>query len=300
MDSLCGGKSCRLCPRECGADRTRTVGYCGVSDTVRVSRVGLHLWEEPCLSYGKGSGTVFFAGCNLRCVFCQNHEISAGHAGKDIDVKTLAAEFLRLRDRGASNINLVTPTHFADKIASALDSVKSTLGIPVVYNCGGYEKEETLRMLAPYIDIFLPDFKYVSSDLSAKYSGAADYFTVAAKALETMYDIAGYAVFDEDEHMTRGVLTRHLVLPGAHRDSMALLDYLASRYDPSRFAISLMSQYFPTAACSDIPPLNRRLTTLEYEKVTEHAEALGFTLGYTQDRRSAKEEYVPSFDYGKE
>lgn len=268
-------------------------------DLPRVSRVGLHLWEEPCICYGSGSGTVFFAGCNLGCVFCQNREISAELGGKDISVADLADEFLRLQSMGAVNINLVTPTHFADSIAEALERVKSDLHIPVIYNCGGYEKEETLRMIAPYIDIFLPDLKYFSSALSAKYSAAPDYFSVAARALDIMYELNGYAVFDDDGHMTRGVLTRHLVLPGAVRDSLALLDHLASHYDPPRFAVSLMSQYFPTPACRDIPPLNRRLTTLEYEKVVDRALALGFTLGYTQDRRSAKEEYVPVFDYGK-
>ena len=288
---------CRLCPRECGIDRSVKSGRCGVSNQIKLARVGLHNWEEPCLSYGAGSGTVFFSGCVLGCVFCQNHEISRGKKGYDVSVQTLADEFLRLQDMGAVNINLVTPTQFTDKIRLSLDIAKPHLSIPVVYNCGGYEKPETLRTLDGYVDIFLPDFKYYSKEAAAKYSAAADYFDMASAALEEMYKLVGYARFDESGHMTRGVLTRHLVLPGLSRDSMKLLDYLASHYDVSRFALSLMSQYFPTKACAAYPEINRHVTTLEYERVVHHAETLGFTCGFLQERTSAKEEYVPAFDY---
>ncbi len=290
---------CTLCPRGCGADRIKVTGVCGVGKIVRLSRVGLHLWEEPCLSYGKGSGTVFFAGCPLKCVFCQNHEISRGTNGKDVSVRTLADEFLRLQEMGAVNINLVTPTHYADSIASTLDAVKDRLRVPVCYNCGGYEKPETLRMLAPYVDIFLPDFKYFSGEASGRYSAAPDYFDVVCRALETMYEIAGHAVFDGDGHMTKGVLTRHLVLPGLYRDSMKILDHLAAHYDVTRFAVSLMCQYVPTENCVNYPEINRRLTTLEYRKVVDHARALGFVRGFTQERDSAVDTYVPAFDYGE-
>ena len=288
---------CRLCPRECGINRRETIGRCGVSNQIKLARVGLHLWEEPCLSYGVGSGTVFFSGCVLGCVFCQNQEISRGKKGCEVSVQTLSDEFLRLQEMGAVNINLVTPTQFNDKILQALDIAKPQLSIPVVYNCGGYEKPETLRTLDGYVDIFLPDFKYFSKEASAKYSAAADYFDVASVALEEMYKLVGYAKFDAHGHMTRGVLTRHFILPGLSRDSMKLFDYLASHYDANRFAFSLMSQYFPTKACAAYPEINRHVTTLEYERVVHHAEKLGFTCGFLQERTSAKEEYVPAFDY---
>ncbi len=288
---------CRLCPRECGINRCENIGRCGVSSQIKLARVGLHLWEEPCLSYGVGSGTVFFSGCVLGCVFCQNQEISRGKKGCEVSVQTLSDEFLRLQEMGAVNINLVTPTQFTDKILQALDIAKPRLSIPVVYNCGGYEKPETLRTLDGYVDIFLPDFKYFSKEAAAKYSAAADYFDVASVALEEMYKLVGYAKFDAHGHMTRGVLTRHLVLPGLSRDSMTLFDYLASHYDVNRFAFSLMSQYFPTKACAAYPEINRHVTTLEYERVVHHAEELGFTCGFLQERTSAKEEYVPAFDY---
>ena len=290
-------ESCTQCPRECGADRAARPGFCGVSEKIRVARVGLHAWEEPCLSYGKGSGTVFFSGCSLRCVFCQNHAISRGKKGADITENQLADEMLRLQEAGAVNINLVTPTHYTEQIRRALDKAKPRLLIPVIYNCGGYEKAETLQTLEGYIDIFLPDIKYFSAEASAAYSGAPDYFEKAAAALEKMYDMVGYAQFNADGHMTRGVLTRHLVLPGLCRDSQRILEYLAAHFDAPRFAISLMSQYFPTPACAAYPKINRRVTTLEYNRVVRCAEELGFAVGFTQERGSACEAYVPDFDY---
>lgn len=289
--------TCKLCPRECGINRSEKYGRCGVSDKIKLARVGLHAWEEPCLSYGAGSGTVFFSGCVLGCVFCQNHEISRGKKGQDVSPEILAGEFLRLQDMGAVNINLVTPTHFSDGILKALDKAKPRLHIPVIYNCGGYEKPETLRKFDGYIDIFLPDFKYFSREAAAKYSGAPDYFDICSASLEEMYRLVGYARFDAEGHMTRGVLTRHLILPGLSRDSMKILDYLAAHYDVSKFAISLMSQFFPTQTCAAYPEINRHVTTLEYDRVVRHAEERGFVCGFLQERTSAKEEYVPDFDY---
>lgn len=290
-------EKCYLCPRNCGADRSKAKGVCGAEDTIRIARAGLHKWEEPCISYGNGSGTVFFSGCSLRCVFCQNHEISKGLKGKDISVETLADEFLKLKDMGASNINLVTPTHFVNEIVKALDKVKSRLDIPVLYNCGGYEKEESLEMLKGYVDIFMPDIKYFSSEYSKKYSGAADYFVYASKAVRKMHDMVGYADIDENGHMRKGVLVRHLVLPTLYKDSIKILEYLACEYDVSRLGISIMSQYFPTENCANFPEINRKLTTLEYMKVVKRAEELGFTKGFIQDKNSAIEDYVPDFDY---
>ncbi len=288
---------CRLCPRECGADRSVRRGICGADDKIRIARVGLHLWEEPCLSYGAGSGTIFFSGCPLGCVFCQNREISHFFHGVDVDVHTLASEILNLQDKGASNINFVTPTHYTLQIMSALELVKDKLKIPVCYNCSGYEKSETVLMLKDYIDIFLPDFKYFSPVFSKKYSGAADYFDVASKAIEKMFENVSYPVFDENGHLVKGVLIRHLVLPGLYRDSFKILDYLASKYDTQKLAVSIMSQYFPTPECASFPEINRRLTSLEYQKVVEHAKKLGIVNGYTQSRSSADKGYVPDFDY---
>lgn len=290
-------EKCNLCPRNCGTDRSKNKGICGTGDSIRIARAGLHKWEEPCISYGKGSGTVFFSGCSLKCVFCQNHEISRGLKGKDISVETLADEFLRLKDMGASNINLVTPTHFVKDIVYALDKVKSKLDIPVCYNCGGYEKEESLEMLNGYIDIFMPDIKYFSTEYSKKYSCASDYFEYASKAVRKMHDMVGYADIDENGHMKKGVLVRHLVLPTLFKDSIKILEYLACEYDAARLGISIMSQYFPTENCVNYPEINRKLTTLEYMKVVKRAKELGFTKGFIQDKKSAVEDYVPDFNY---
>ncbi len=288
---------CTLCPRMCRADRTEHLGYCGVPHLPKVARVGLHAWEEPCISYGAGSGTVFFSGCPLGCVFCQNDEISRGKKGTVIDIRALADEFLHLQDMGAVNINLVTPTHYVSAIIAALECVKDALDIPVVYNCGGYERVETLEMLRGYVDIFLPDIKFFSSEDSLRYAGVSDYFERAWAALKRMYELVGYAVFDGDGHMQKGVLTRHLLLPGKLAASKAIFDRIAAEYDTSRFAISLMSQYFPTENCKNYPEIDRKVTSLEYMRLVEYADSLGFRVGFLQDKTSAKKEYVPTFDY---
>lgn len=292
-------EKCELCPRNCKTDRKVRKGFCGASEKIRISRVGLHLWEEPCISYGKGSGTVFFSGCSLKCVFCQNREISGGLKGVDVTPDKLADEFLKLQEMGASNINLVTPTHFTDGIIISLDKVKHKLNIPVCYNCGGYEKTETLERLNGYVDIFMPDFKYFSPEYSEKYSSAKEYFAVASKAVRKMHDLAGYPVLDDDGHMKSGVLVRHLVLPSLYKDSIKILEYLASEYDTSKMGLSIMSQYFPTENCEKYPEINRKLTTLEYMKVVNKALELGFVNAYIQDKNSADSSYVPDFDYDK-
>ncbi len=292
---------CTLCPRKCGADRS-AVGeacrsFCGADALVRIARVGLHEWEEPVLSYGKGSGTVFFSGCSLKCVFCQNHEISAGLKGRDISPSELPDIFLKVRDMGASNLNLVNPTHYVREIRAALEKVKGSLGIPVVYNTGGYDRVEALQTLDGLVDIYLPDMKYVSSEYSKKYSGAADYFAVASNAVAEMFRQVGYPAFDAEGHMTHGTLVRHLVLPGLCRDSFAVLEHLAQNYDVSRLYVSIMRQYFPCHKAFDFPEISRKLTGLEYDKVLEYAEKLGITHGFAQERSSAREEYVPAFDF---
>ena len=297
---------CNLCPRQCNIDREISAGFCkacGNSDNVMVSRAALHFWEEPCISGENGSGTVFFSNCNLRCVFCQNHAISTNGFGKEISYKRLAEIFLELQEKGAENINLVTPTHYSYQILKALDMVKHKLDIPVVMNCGGYESVDTIKLFDGYIDIFLPDLKYKSSELSDKYSSCPDYFEKACLALKEMHRQVPKLVFDEwseDDDIKlikRGLIIRHLVLPGCYHDSLDILDWLyncqfMSKYN---FLLSLMSQFTPTKACENYPELNRRVTTFEYNKVVKKAREFGFK-GYIQERSSAKEEYTPPFD----
>ncbi len=288
---------CNLCPRGCNIDRRNKLGYCQSRDMIRVARVGLHEWEEPCLSYGNGSGTIFFSGCNLRCVYCQNNEISFHLHGIEISVDTLCDEMLRLQQMGASNINFVTPTHYADKIVMALDRVKGKLQIPTVYNCGGYESVSTLKMLEGYIDVYLPDLKYFSSEISQRYSGCSDYFEVAKTAISEMARQTGKPAFDDDGHMMHGTLVRHLVLPSLYKDSIRAFSELVKTVSPKQIAVSIMCQYFPTHRAGEYPEINRKTTTLEYMKVVEFVKTLGFETGFMQDKSSAKKEYVPKFDY---
>lgn len=291
-------EKCRLCPRNCGADRQKSNGFCKSGKLSSVARADLHMWEEPCISGSRGSGAVFFSGCSLRCVFCQNHEISHTPYGQVLSDDALARVFLYLRDKGAHNINLVNPTHFAKNIINALGMVKKELGIPVVWNSGGYEKSETIASLHGLVDIFLPDLKYVSPVLSGKYSSAPDYFDYAKSALDEMFRLVGYPEFDGDGMMKKGVLVRHLVLPSNVEESKKVIDHLAQNYDTNKLYVSLMCQYFPTHKAFDFPEISRRLTTLEYQKVLKHAREKGIINGFCQEKSSAKEEYVPQF-FGK-
>lgn len=290
-------RKCTLCPRECRADRENGRGLCGAGKGIRIARVGLHAWEEPCISYGKGSGTVFFSGCSLGCVFCQNYKISREMQGREVSRDRLCDIFLDVQKMGAANLNLVNPTHYAEDIAFALERVKDRLKIPVVYNTGGYDKAETLKKLEGLVDIYLPDIKYFSPEYSGKYSGAPDYFEVASRAVSEMIRQVGYPHFDNEGRMTRGVLIRHLVLPTLYRDSFKILDHLSENYDTDRLHVSVMRQYFPTYKAKDYPEISRKLTTLEYEKVLSYAESLGITHGFSQEKESAKEQYVPDFDF---
>lgn len=287
---------CVQCPRACGVERNHScVGFCGVPDTFLVARASLHFWEEPFISGKRGSGTVFFSGCNLQCVFCQNREISGGKLGKDIDASALEEIFFRLRDAGAHNINLVTPSHYAMQLSSVLERIKDRLGIPIVYNCGGYERLETLRSLEGLVDIYLPDLKYYSSALSEKYSGAADYFAVASQAIGEMIRQTGKPSFDADGMMKKGVVIRHLVLPGARQDSIQVLSALHELFGSDSFLLSLMNQYTPDFAKQcPYPELHRRLTTFEYQSVLNKAEQLGFE-GCIQGRDAANASYTPDF-----
>ena len=286
-------KHCTLCPRECGADRNKGHGFCGEGSTVRIARAALHMWEEPCISGKRGSGTVFFSGCTLRCVFCQNYEISHEGKGFAVTERQLAECFLRLKEQGAHNINLVNPTHFVPQILSALD-IAGDMGIPVVYNSGGYEKPETLDMLRGKVSVFLPDLKYFDSALSMKYSSAADYYERAFSAIEKMYELAGRPVFGADGIMQSGVIVRHLILPNCRRDSIALMERLAERFAPGDIMVSLMCQYTPVYRAKEFHELSRRVSAFEYKTVAEVLERTGFD-GFVQERGSAEEEYIPEF-----
>lgn len=290
-------QSCRLCPRTCGIDRTAgQTGFCGKSSSLVVARAALHYWEEPCLSGEAGSGAVFFSGCSLRCVFCQNHEISTGEAGAVISVSRLAEIFLELQAQGAENINLVTPTHYLPHILEALGNAKSHgLHLPIVYNTSGYESVESLRRLEGMIDIYLPDFKYASEIPAREYSSAPDYFPIACAALEEMVRQTGTPRFDERGMMTRGVIVRHLMLPGLAEDTRQVLAYLHRRYGDAIF-ISIMNQYTPLPQVAQIPALNRKITAAEYDAAVDYAISLGIENGFLQEEGTAEESFIPPFD----
>lgn len=289
---------CELCPRRCGADRRYTAGFCGVGDTVKIARAALHHWEEPCISGTAGSGTVFFSGCTLKCVYCQNYRLSHENFGKEISVGRLAEIFLELQEQGAHNINLVTATHYLPSVLEALTLAKPKLRIPVVYNCGGYERVETIRALEGFVDIYLPDLKYYDVGLSEKYSGARDYFPVAVAAIGEMIRQTGGLQWDEKQPslLKRGVVIRHMTLPGAKEDSFRILEEIAETFPRHSYLISLMSQYTPFYKSRLYPEIDRRITSYEYGKVVDKAIELGLTEGYMQEKSSAKEEYTPPFD----
>ena len=289
-------ENCSLCPRNCQVNRTSSLGFCQSSSQIKAARAALHYWEEPCISGTKGSGAVFFSGCTLRCCFCQNYTISSNGYGKSISEDELAQIFLNLQEKGAHNINLVTATQYIPSILNALDQVKEQLRIPVVYNSSGYEKAETIRLLKDYVDIYLPDLKYFSRTLSKKYSKADDYFAVASRAISLMIEQTGAPVFDSDGILQKGVIIRHLVLPGCRKDSITLLHWLKENLPVNHYLISLLSQYTPFYKSNEYPELNRRITTYEYESVLKEAISLGLVDGFMQKKSSAKEEYTPPFN----
>lgn len=284
---------CTLCPRRCGVDRTRgQLGFCKMPGQVHAARAGVHYWEEPVISGSFGSGAVFFSGCTLKCAFCQNYDISQENFGKPLTSAELRAAFERLIDEGVQNVNLVTPTHFLPDILPALEP---KLPVPVVYNCGGYESVETLRQLEGKIDVYLPDFKYSDNALAKKLSSAPDYFETASAAILEMYRQVGKPVLEDDE-MKRGVLVRHLVLPGCVDNSLGVLDWVAEHFRSGDILFSLMSQYVPMGRAAEMPPFDRRITELEYDSVLSYMMLLGIEDGYTQDFSSAERGYTPSFD----
>lgn len=294
---------CRMCPRACGADRAAgRAGYCGADDKLVVARAALHHWEEPCLSGApedaRGSGTVFFSGCALRCCYCQNYPISQQGVGKAITAQHLAEIFLRLQQNGARNLNLVTATQYLPWVLEALNSARSAgFSLPVVYNTGGYETLETVKALDGYVDVWLADFKYASPDLADRLSSARDYPAVAEATLRQMLIQTGAPVYDAEGFLQRGVIVRHLALPGCTKDSFAVLQTLARirKETGIPFVPSLMSQFTPFYKAAE-HGLGRRITTYEYRKVIDEAIRLGLTDGYMQEKSSAREEYTPPFN----
>ena len=284
---------CYSCPRMCGADREKEKGYCRMPDEFVVARAGLHFWEEPPISGVNGSGTVFFSGCNLGCVYCQNYEISHENTGKIISDERLLEIFCELKDKGAHNINLVNPTHYAERLADLLPLYKKQL--PVVYNSSGYENVETLHKLDGKVDIYMPDLKYISGEKSKKYSSAENYFDFASKALIEMKKQCSENVFDENGIMQKGMIVRHLILPKNTNQSIEILKWIYNNLG-SDTAISLMAQYTPYGKIENYPELQRKITEREYNKVLTFAEELGFENIYSQDFGSSSEKFIPDFD----
>lgn len=289
-------EDCTLCPRNCHVNRLEGErGFCGQTAKLTAARAALHMWEEPCISGDAGSGTVFFSGCGLGCVYCQNHSIAKGDVGKEISTERLAEIFLELQEQGAWNINLVTAGHFVPLVTEALHSAKNQrLVLPVVFNTSGYEKTDTLKLLEGYVDIYLPDLKYRSSDLARRYSLAPDYPQIAEKALQEMVRQVGSPVF-EGERMLRGVIVRHLVLPGLVEESKRVIRYLYEQYGDSIY-ISILNQYTPMPGLQGYPELKRKIAEEEYDEVVDYAIELGVENGFIQEGDTAEESFIPEFD----
>lgn len=284
---------CNICPRKCGIDRNKKAGFCGMGDTIKIARAELHFWEEPCISGKNGSGTVFFSGCPLKCVYCQNNSISAKGFGKEISTERLAEIFKELEEKGAHNINLVTPTHYSEQILEALKIYRPK--IPIVYNCSGYESTETLKKFEGIVDIYLTDLKYFDSEVSQKYSKAEDYFEVASKAVKEMIRQLPENIFDENGIMQKGVIIRHLVLPLNLTQTRKIFEWIKNNL-PENVIISLMSQYIPLGKAKEFKEINRKITTREYEKALDLFDEFGFENGFMQERTSSTEEFIPPFN----
>lgn len=283
---------CNQCPRRCNVDRENALGYCRAPNAYKLARASLHFWEEPCISGKSGSGAVFFSGCNLGCVFCQNYEISHKCKGVEVSEERLIRIFEHLVDEGANNINLVNPTHYAVQLAHTLKKYKPP--VPVVYNTSGYDSVDTLKLLDGLVDIYLPDFKYIRNDKALRYSRAEDYPKFAMPALTEMKRQVGNDVFDENGIMKRGMIIRHLVLPGNTNSAIQALDYLAENFSDTY--ISVMAQYVPCTDLSEYKEINRKITKREYDKVVNHILELGLEKVFLQKLESATEDYIPDFD----
>ncbi len=296
---------CRLCPRNCGVNRSVSLGVCQVSNKVKIARAALHFWEEPCISGENGSGAVFFSGCPLHCVFCQNEEISHGKVGIEISVEELALKFIELQKVGANNINLVTGTQYIPQIVEAVKYARSydngidesnRLNIPIIYNTSGYETVESLKLLEGIVDVYLPDFKYMDSDLSLKYSNASDYANIAKDAIQEMVRQQPYVIFDDNGFIKKGVIVRQLLLPGHVNDAKAIVKYLYDMYHNNIY-ISMMSQYTPMPQIANsFPEINRRVTKREYNTLVDYGISIGIENAFIQDRKVAKESFIPDFN----
>lgn len=287
---------CRLCPRNCSVNRNKgELGYCGCGNEMVIARYSLHEWEEPCISGKNGSGTIFFTGCNLRCCFCQNYDISILHKGRVVSIEEFCKIVIELQDKGASNINLVTGVMYVPMIIEGLKLAKSKgLSIPVVYNSSGYESVDTIRMLEGIVDIYLPDFKYYSNDLALKYSKCNNYFECASDSLDEMYRQVGKPVFDSDGMMIRGVIVRHLILPGSYSDSKNVIKYLFDKYHDNIY-ISIMNQYTPIRKL-DYEALNDNVSDLEYDNIINYAYDMGIRNAFVQEGDTQSKSFIPNFD----
>ncbi len=293
MDIL---ERCSLCPRNCFVNRYQEVGFCGATDKIKIAHYSLHMWEEPVISGDRGSGTIFFSNCNLKCIFCQNQKISNGGYGREISNEKFQEICLKLQERGALNINLVTPTHYVPQIVSSLQKLKNKeLKIPVIYNTSSYENVETIQMLDKIVDVYLADLKYFDSDLGIQYSHCNDYFKYASLAIDEMYKQVGSFVIGDDDLLKRGLIVRVLILPNHVDDAKRIIKYLYSKYK-DHIIISIMNQYTPINKCDKFPNLNRRVAKDEYDEVINYALDLGITNAFIQDGESQSESFIPEFD----
>lgn len=288
---------CMLCPRNCGVNRNNNeLGFCKMGKDLMVARAALHFWEEPIISGEKGSGTVFFSGCNLKCVFCQNFQISTNNFGKKITTERLSKIFLELQSQGANNINLVTPTHFIPQIIEAITLAKAKgLNLPIVYNSSGYEKVETIKLLNGYIDIYLPDFKYFDDRYAIKYSKCPNYFEYASKSIAEMISQTGKPVFNSEGLLVKGTIVRHMMLPGLLEDSKKIIHYLVENYNDDIF-ISIMNQYTPTNNIKKYPEINCTVSNEEYDSLIDYAIDIGIKNGFMQEGETQKTSFIPEFD----
>lgn len=293
---MCEYKNCKMCPRECGIDRTKRAGVCGATDKIKIALASIHNFEEPCISGENGSGTIFFSNCNLRCVYCQNFKISREGFGKEITVNRLAEIFIEQQKRGVNNINLVTPTMYIDGIIEAIKiSRENGLSIPIVYNSSGYEKAETIKKLNGYIDIYLPDFKYGTNRLALRYSGINNYVESAMSCIDEMIKQVGKPKFNEKGIMTSGVIIRHMILPNNVLNSKMVIKKIAQNFK-DKVLVSVMAQYFPAGEASKYPEINRKINKEELSEIQDYLEELNIEKGYIQELGEHEEEYVPDFN----
>lgn len=288
---------CKLCRRNCGSDRLRgKTGFCGAGKNIKIAKASLHYWEEPCISGSSGSGAIFFSHCNLKCVFCQNHPVSQQGFGKEVSVERLSGIFLELAEKGAHNINLVTPAHYVPQIIGSLNTARQKgLSIPVIYNTNAYENVETIKLLKGHIDVYLPDLKYFNDKYAQRYSGAAEYFAGAAKVVEEMVSQLGEVRFNKEGLIQRGVIIRHLMLPGLLFDSKKLIDYIYGTFGDSVY-LSLMNQYTPMHRAAEYDEINKLLNPKHYEGLIDYCMSIGVKNAFIQEGGAASKEYVPPFD----